>query len=147
MKKTIFASAGMAFGVMLISFFLLLSSQLYSQDTEPSSVIIPGPEPFTLDGGSAIYCIDLLREIRFLELKNETSSEIVKVETVWSYYLDFDESYPRGHQLRYDIIVNGNPLDWDNSFIEYGGELINLRLLFLYKNQHPPKDLGYRNNP
>lgn len=132
---------------IIIILFLLLSSQLYSQDAEPNSAIIPNPAPFSLDALSSIYCINLLRSNRFIEVKNISITDIIKVETVWSYYLGFDESYPQGHQLRYDIIVNGDPLDWDNSFIEYGGEMLNLKLLFLYKNQHPPQGIEYRNKP
>lgn len=130
---------------MLLSF--LICSQLYTQNTELNSYIIPGPEPFSLDAGSAIYCIGLLREIEFIEVKTKSGNEIVKVKSVWSFFLEYDQSYPSGHQKRYDIIVNGDPLDWNNSFIEYGGHMINLRLLFTYKNQHPPNDIEYRNNP
>ncbi|MDC7241002.1 MAG: hypothetical protein PQJ50_11645, partial [Spirochaetales bacterium] len=60
----------------------------------------------------------------------------------WSWFLDHDESFPKGHRNRYDIIVNGEALDWDNSYFEYGNDLVNLRLLFLYRNQHPPESFG-----
>ncbi|MBB6479402.1 hypothetical protein [Spirochaeta isovalerica] len=114
---------------------------LWSQPSE----IIPGPEPFSVDGRSAIYCINLLRTNPFLEYRDQMGrSSILTVRTVWSWFLDFDETYPEGHQLRYDIIVNSEPLDWDNCFIEYGGEMINIRLLFTYRNQYPPGGLDYR---
>ncbi len=127
--------------------FLLLieSGQLYAQITDDSeitndSIILPGPKPFSLDAKSAIYCINILKGNRLIEKKNGSSkSTIVEVHTVWSFFLGLEENYPEGHRLRYDIIVNGTPLDWDNSFIEYGGEMINLRLLFLYRNQYPPQ--------
>jgi hypothetical protein len=139
--------------LMSLFLLLLLSGTLYTQDAgttdlDPDSVIIPGPVPFSLDANSAKYCIQLLKGNRFIEFKNDTSkSTIIEVHTVWSFFLGLMENYPEGHRLRYDIIVNGTPLDWDNSFIEYGGELINLRLLFTYRNQYPPQDLKYRNNP
>ncbi|MDA3811154.1 MAG: hypothetical protein PF518_12600 [Spirochaetaceae bacterium] len=132
--------------LLSLSLFLILGSQLDAQN--PDSVIIPGPVPFSLDATSAIYCINLLKNNRFIEFKNDTGkTEIVKVHTVWSIFLGLDENYPKGHHRRYDIIVNGTPLDWDKSFIEYGGEMINLHLLFLYRNQYPPQGLEYKNNP
>jgi len=126
--------------IQIVSLLLIFICQLSAQDSN----VIPGPLPFSLDSVSAIDCIELLRRNRFIEVHDENgSSSIVKVQTVWSFFLDRDENYPEGHQLRYDIILNGEPLDWDNSFIEYGGDMINLRLLFLYRNQYPPQGLKY----
>jgi hypothetical protein len=128
----------------------MMSGLLSAQNKTPpgkdqNSILIPGPTPFSLDSGSAVYCIDLLKNNPLIEIKNDSGkSTTVKVNTVWSFFLEFDENYPSGHQLRYNIIVNGTLLDWDKSFIEYGGKMINLRLLFLYRNQHPPKGLDYR---
>jgi len=139
--------------VLTLSLFLILGSQLDAQnnratETDPNSVIFPGPAPFSLDATSAIYCIDLLKNNRFIEIKNDSGkTEIVEVHSVWSFFLGLDENYPAGHHRRYDIIVNDTPLDWDKSFIEYGGEMVNLHLLFLYRNQYPPQDLEYNNNP
>lgn len=139
--------------IFAITILIIVTAPLHGQDDSMSqyntfSYTIPGPEPFTIDDSSAIYCINLLRSTPFIEVKDETGNTgIVKVKTVWSYFLGVDESYPKGHQLRYDIIINGEPLDWNNSFIEYGGDMINLRLLFLYRNQHPPGNLEYLNNP
>ncbi len=140
---------------IVMGLFLLLTvkSQLYAQitydsETAHDSIILPGPEPFSLDTKSTIYCINILKGNRIIEKKNDTSkSTIVEVHTVWSFFLGFEENYPEGYRLRYDIIVNGTPLDWDNSYIEYGSEMINLRLLFLYRNQYPPQGLKYRDNP
>lgn len=139
--------------VLSISLFLILGSQVAAQndrapETAPDSIIVPGPDPFSLDATSAIYCIDLLKNNRFIEIKNKTGkNEIVKIHTVWSIFLNLDKNYPEGHQRRYEIIVNGTPLDWDKSFIEYGGKMLNLHLLFLYRNQYPPRGLDYSNNP
>ena len=130
---------------LIFSFFMILSHQLYAQDlTVSDTILIPGPIPFSLDAGSAIYCINFLKNNRFIEKKDESDKyRIVEVQTVWSWFLEYDKSYPERHRNRYDIIVNGTPLDWDNSYIEYGSEMLNLRLLFLYRNQHPPKSLEY----
>lgn len=115
----------------------------YTRDRK--SILIPDPHPFSLDTESAIDCIELLRSVRFIERRDASGgSAVIRVDTVWSWFLGLDQSYPEGHRLRYDIIVNGEPLDWDKCYIEYGGEMLNLRLLFLYRNQHPGGDLEYR---
>lgn len=130
--------------ISLLVLLFFLSSHLMSQDENPS--IFPGPEPFSLDSQSAIYCISLLRENPLLLIENDSGQkEILRVKKVWSYFLNKDDSYPKGHRLRYDIIINETPLDWNRTFIEYGGEMINLRLLFTYRNQYPPEGLKYYN--
>jgi hypothetical protein len=156
-------------GLFVLCALLLSGSSLYAQsgrspegdpsqgivtpsvsDREPGrepvggSVLYPDPVPFSLDTESAINCIELLRSVRFIERRDDGGSGVIKIETVWSYFLGYDESFPEGHRLRYDIIVNGEPLDWDKCFIEYGEDMLNLRLLFLYRNQHPGRDLEYR---
>lgn len=139
--------------ILIVLFLLTLGNQLPAQngtteERDPDSIILPEPDPFSLDALSAIYCIDLLRNNQFIETRDSAGKPgIVKVTKVWSYFLGLDESYPEGHRLRYDIIVNEVPLDWDNSFIEYGGDMLNLRLLFLYRNQYPSPGLIYNNNP
>jgi hypothetical protein len=50
---------------------------------------------------------------------------------------------PVGHQYRFNLLVNGESLDWEQTYVEYDGKLTNLRLLFTYRNQHPPPDLIY----
>ena len=136
-----------SFSVMLIFLIGFSCIQVYAQSTEfldasPDIAAVPGPEPFSLDVRSAIYCISLLKNNRYIEKKSESEKyRIIEVETVWSWFLDYDESFPEGYRKRYDIIVNGTPLDWDHSYIEYGGEMLNMRLLFLYRNQYPPEGL------
>lgn len=139
--------------ILFISLFLFLNNQLFAQnetdsDSSFDTIIVPGPIPFSLDAISAINCIELLRRNRFIQVNDENgTSYIVKVQTVWSISLGLNESYPGGHQRRYDIVLNGKPLDWDHSYVEYGGEMINLRLLYLYRNQYPPQGLKYYNKP
>lgn len=138
----------MSLFLYLIMSILLSAQSGTTPERDLNSAIIPGPIPFSLDSASAIYCIDLLKNNPLIEIKSDSgNSRIVRVETVWSYFLELDEKYPAGHQLRYDIIINGKSLDWDKSFIEYGGDMLNLRLLFLYRNQYPPEGLEYSNNP
>lgn len=133
--------------ILFLSLILILSNQIYAQqsstpDPASNTIIVPGPNPFSLDAGSAVYCINLLKNNRFLKkVDDSVELRIIEVNTVWSWFLEYDESFPEGYRKRYDIIVNGSPLDWDNSYIEYGGDMLNLRLLFLYRNQHPPTSL------
>lgn len=139
--------------IFFLFFILLWESQLYAQngtapENGPETIIVPEPQPYSIDALSAMYCIDLLKNNPFIETRDsDGKSSIVRVKKVWSYFLSFDETYPEGHRRRYDIIVNESPMDWDNSFIEYGGDMLNLRLLFLYRNQYPSQGLLYNNNP
>ncbi len=133
---------------VLMPLFLLVPSARALDRSEPgtagASILYPEPVPFSLDAESAIGCINLLKRVQFLELRDEEDGcSIVTVRTVWSYFLGYDESYPEGHRLRYDIIVNGEPLDWDRCFIEYGYEMVNLHLLFLYRNMHPSGEQAF----
>ena len=59
-------------------------------------------------------------------------------------FTGLDPGAYEGHQSRYDIELNGEPLDWDHTYIEFGGEMVNLRLLFTYRNQGPVPDVPYR---
>lgn len=132
--------------VLLLGIFTALSLPLSAQDSDSPerSPLVPAPVPFSLDAESAVYCIDLLKNNRILLKSAGTDSPgIVAVKTVWSRFLDYDERFPPGHRRRYEIIVNGAPLDWNRSYIEYGGTMVNLRLLFLYRNQYPPEGLEY----
>ncbi|MDC7226937.1 MAG: hypothetical protein PQJ61_09255 [Spirochaetales bacterium] len=133
---------------VLLIFLMLSGGQLYTQDSiKFDDIIIPGSAPFSLDAESAVYCINMLKNNRYLErVEGSVEYKIIEVEEVWSWFLSWDERYPEGHRRRYDIIVNGDSLDWDKSFIEYGGEMLNLRLLFLYRNQYPPEGIDYRND-
>ena len=124
----------------LVSFlFLMPVNHPGAQDTAESVKIFPEPEPFSLDAGSAVYCISLLKNNHHMEKNTVTGKyRIIEVDSVWSWFLDYDTSYPEGYRKRYDIIVNGSPLDWNDSYIEYGEEMMNMRMLFLYRNQVPP---------
>ncbi len=127
--------------VSILFFSVCLGLSFFPQDA-PGSVLHPGPEPFSVDAGSAVFCINLLKGNRYLE-KNDTGGfRVIQVESVWSEQRGYDDSSPAGHRTRYEIIVNGSPLDWDRSYIEYGNEILNMRLLFLYRNQHPPRGMG-----
>ena len=121
---------------------LLLGFPVHSEDLSGSgTVLYPDPEPFSIDAESAVYCISILKGKRYLERDDSEHYSVVQVETVWSELTGYNEAYPPGHRRRYDIIVNGAYLNWDNSYLEYGNDMINMRLLFMYRNQHPSEGL------
>jgi hypothetical protein len=47
------------------------------------------------------------------------------------------EKMPELHRRRFDIILNGEPLEWSSHYVEYGGRMVNLQILFTYRNQRP----------
>ncbi len=84
--------------VLSLPLLLLLYGRLYAQNTETQetesySIIVPATVPFSLDARSAIYCIELLRDNRFVEVDKETGkSKTIEVDTVWSIFLGLNES-------------------------------------------------------
>lgn len=50
----------------------------------------------------------------------------------------------REHARRYQLYLKDAPLDWQNSFIRYRGEMVNLQGLFTYRNQELPPGLRLR---
>lgn len=114
-----------------------------------SSAIHPAPEPFTVNGYDAVQAVWMIRRARLLVHEPpDGSSEIIPVRTVTDVRAVHAGSNPDApgpqHVERYDITVNGNPLDWDNTYIRYGGRMVNLRALFTYRNQETPPGLRYR---
>ena len=109
----------------------------------------PSPEPFTLNGYDAVQAVWMIRRVGLLlhETPGGTAEIIPIRETadVRAVHVGTDPDAPGPqHQERYDIVINDEPLDWDNTFIRYGGRMINLRALFTYRNQIPPDGLRYR---
>lgn len=114
-----------------------------------SSNIYPSPTPFNLNGYDATQAIWMIRRAGLLlrEYPGGTS-EIIPIRTaadVRAVHVDTDPDAPGPqHQERYDILVNDEPLDWPNTFIRYGGRMVNLQALFTYRNQVLPEGLRYR---
>ena len=107
--------------------------------------IVPSYEPFSIGSYDAIDAVWLIRRARFVQYwDHESRPETIRVRTVESVWVAFDPDAYEGHQNRYDVVLNGEPLDWDHTYVEYGGEMINLRLLYTYRNQKPPPDVPYR---
>lgn len=102
-------------------------------------------EPFTLNSYDVIHAVLMIRrEPALLRVDADGVRTIVPVRSVRSVWVDFNPDAYENHQNRYDVEMNDEPLDWDHLFIEYGGAMVNLRLLFIYRNQHPVPDVQYR---
>lgn len=102
-------------------------------------------EPFSLSGYDASHAVAMISRARILQhWDGKNRPQNVGVETVRAIFVGFDLSAFEGHQERYDVELNGARLDWDHTYIEYDGDMLNLRLLFTYRNQHPVPDAPYR---
>ncbi|MCG8478488.1 MAG: hypothetical protein MI724_05280 [Spirochaetales bacterium] len=103
-----------------------------------STRIFRSPEPFSLNGYDARQAMAMIRRVGLLVRGRDTASrEIIVVDSVEAVRGDTIEDYPPLHRQRWDVLLNGAPIDWDDTYIEYGGRLVNLQLLFTYRNQRP----------
>ena len=110
------------------------------------SVIVPASEPFTLNAYDATQALWLVRRSLLLQrwVPGEPRRNIM-VREVRAVLVAIDENAPTpALRPRYDLWVNGAPLDWDYTFVEHGRSMVNLQLLFTYRNQHPPVALQFR---
>ncbi len=107
--------------------------------------IVPASEPFTLSGYDAADAVLMIQRVGLLQWWDGRSRpRIVAVRTVESVQVGFDPNAYEAHRTRYDVLINGRPADWDHLYIEYDNDMINLRLLYSYRNQQPVPDLPYR---
>ncbi|MFW6292225.1 MAG: hypothetical protein ACOC7V_07825 [Spirochaetota bacterium] len=110
-----------------------------------SEPIVPAASPFSLGSYDVIDAVWLIRRAGFLQRWDyENRPETVAVRTVSSAWVGYDPNAYEGHRNRYTIILNGEPIDWNHLYVEYAGDMLNLRLLYTYRNQKPPPDLPYR---
>lgn len=109
-----------------------------------STTIWPAPEPFTVNGYDALQAMALMRREGLLVVLRGSERETVAVDRVEARPAGTLEDYPPGHRQRWNLLLNGQPLDWQRSYIRYGGELLNLQLLFTYRNQRPVPDVPFR---
>lgn len=110
-----------------------------------STRIWPAPDPFTLNSYDARQAAALIRRARLLVVpESDTSRRILPVRSVSIVSAGRDERYPPTHRDRWDIELNGEPLDWRSTYVENGGRLVNLQLLFTYRNQRPVPDEPFR---
>lgn len=110
-----------------------------------SAPVVPAASPFSLSSYDVIDAVWLIRRAGFLQRWDyENRPETVAVRTVSSAWVDYDPNAYEGHRNRYTIILNGEPIDWNHIYVEYAGDMLNLRMLYTYRNQKPPPDLPYR---
>ena len=108
-----------------------------------STAIYDTPDPFSLNGYDALHAIALLKRERLLIRRTGSSREIVPVRTVVARELDPMEEMPPLHRRRYTLVLNDEPIEWERMYIDYGGRLLNLQLLFTYRNQRPVPDAPF----
>ena len=133
------------FLLFVILLLLTAAPNLAAQTWERSAPILPASEPFSLNSHDVIHAVLMIRrEPALLRVDDDGARTIVPVRNVRSVWIDFNPDAYEDHQNRYDVELNGKPLDWDHLFIEYDGGMVNLRLLFTYRNQQPVPDVQYR---
>jgi len=121
------------------------TSNTAAQSWDQAAPFPPASEPFTLNSYDVIQAVLMIRrEPALLRADDDGSRTIVPVRSVRSVWVNLDPEAYENHQNRYDVELNGDLLDWDHLFIEYGGTMVNLRLLFTYRNQQPIPDVRYR---
>lgn len=106
--------------------------------------IVPNPAPFTLNSYNVLQAVALIRRVGFLQVwDGEGFPETLAVDSVRSSPVGTESDTTPARRSRYTVLVNGEALDWDHTFIHYDGRMMNLRLLYSYRNQHPPEDLRH----
>lgn len=102
-------------------------------------------EGFTLNSYDVIDAVMRIRRSRFLLERRESGPpRVVTVESAFSEWVGYEPDAFENHRNRYTIVLNGEPIDWDSLYIEYGGEMVSLRLLYTYRNQRPIPEIPYR---
>jgi len=131
--------------LLFVPLTLVTVERAFSQEGAWHGPILPAPAPFSLNSYDAIQAVMLIRRAHFLQYWDGTHKpESVTVHDVHSFHIGFNpEAYP-GHRHRYDLMLNEAPLDWDHLYIEYKEDMVNLRLLFTYRNQQPVPEVPYR---
>ncbi len=112
----------------------------------PRTAIVPTRDPFTLNAYDATQALWMIRRAGLLQSWSPGARRSnIAVREVRAVLVEVDRDAPTAAlRRRYDLVLNGEPLDWRTTYIEYGGEMVNLQLLFTYRNQYPPGDLPYR---
>jgi hypothetical protein len=131
-------------GVLLL---LLYPVPAAAQESQASGML-PSPAPFTLNIYDAMMAASMLERVGFVQIR-EGKGEVrtVAVESVRIVRAGTDARYPEPHDRRYDILLGGTELEWNRTYIEYDFRMVNMRLLFTYRNQRPVPDVPYYLNP
>jgi len=103
------------------------------------------PEPFSLNSYDARLAAALLDRAGFIQVQYKTAApRNIAVRELRILFVGRARGLPPHLTNRYDILINGRRLDWDHSYIEYGPRMVNLRLLFTYRNERPVPDLPFQ---
>jgi hypothetical protein len=114
---------------------------------EPPHVIVPTRHPFDLSAYDALHARAMMHRVGFVQLwYGSGAPRTVSVQRVETVRVGYEEGMPPGHRVRYDLKLNGEPVDWSHTYIEYDGGMVSLQLLFTYRNQYPPDELEYTGN-
>ena len=150
------SSAASGSGRVIVAAGLLMTALLLMTAVPPApaqkdmrgDAILPNPEPFSLNAYDAVSAVALIERAGFLQLWDGSGlPETVAVTEAEAVYIGTDEEAVPAQRNRYDIVVNGELLDWQRTYVEYGGRMVSVRLLFTYRNQHPPAYLRYMITP
>lgn len=128
----------------LLTLVALSASAL--EQPAPPTAIVPTRDPFSLNAYDATQALWMIRRAGLLQSWSPGGSRSnIAVREVRAVLVEIDRDAPTAAlRRRYDLLLNGEPLDWRTTYIEYGGRMVNLQLLFTYRNQYPPADLPYR---
>ena len=130
--------------VVILAALVLLSSDAVFADRVGMRHAVSPPEPFSLNGYDSIQAISVLRRAGLIRvLDDDGRPRTVAVREVHAVLIGVDEHAAPAYRLRYDVILNGEPLAWDKTYVEYGGRMVNMRLLFTYRNQVPPSSVPF----
>lgn len=109
-----------------------------------SARLLPASEPFTLNLYDAQMAKALLWRVGMVEVRNgANSTRLIKVEKVRIEYVAINTELPEPFQKRFDIRLNGHALEWNKTYIEYDFRMVNMRMLFTYRNERPVPNVPY----
>lgn len=130
--------------LIAVLFLLIPTAQIKAEDQRDTWGLLPGPRPFTLNLYDARMAEALLERVGLIEVRTgPDSTRIVKVRRVRIEYVAKNPELPEPYRKRFDIRLNGRPLDWNKTYIEYDFRMVNMKMLFTYRNERPVPNVPY----
>ncbi|MFO7730916.1 MAG: hypothetical protein R6V86_09140 [Spirochaetia bacterium] len=109
-----------------------------------STRLLPASEPFTLNLYDAQMAEALLWRVGMVEVRTgANSTRLIRVKKVRIEYVAKYPELPEPFQKRFDIRLNGQALEWNKTYIEYDFRMVNMRMLFTYRNERPVPNVPY----
>jgi hypothetical protein len=106
--------------------------------------LLPAQQPFDLNLHNARMAKAMLERVGVVMLRaRDGRVRSVGVRRVRIEYVGRDERYPEPFDRRFDLRLNGEALDWGATYIEYDFRMVNMQLLFTYRNQRPVPEGPY----